>query len=43
MRFRILGPLEVSDDDRPRDVGATERRALVAPPRNGSSLTRAGT
>ena len=28
MRFRIYGPLEVSDDNRPLDAGAIEQRSL---------------
>ena len=28
MRFRILGPLEVSDDDRPLDLGVAKQRSL---------------
>lgn len=30
MQFRILGPLEVSDEDRPLDLGAPKQRALLA-------------
>src|ERR671918_961043 len=30
MRFRILGPLEVSDQDRPLDLGAIKQRSLLA-------------
>jgi DNA-binding SARP family transcriptional activator len=30
MEFRLLGPLEVSDDDRPVEIGRGRRRALLA-------------
>jgi DNA-binding SARP family transcriptional activator len=30
MEFRLLGPLEVSDDDRPIEIGRGRRRALLA-------------
>lgn len=30
MQFRLLGPLEVSDQDRPLDLGATKQRSLLA-------------
>src|SRR5215208_7273273 len=30
MEFRILGPLEVTDDDRPLDLGGTKQRSLFA-------------
>jgi DNA-binding SARP family transcriptional activator len=30
MQFRLLGPLEVSEQDRPLDLGATKQRSLLA-------------
>src|SRR5918999_2775567 len=30
MQFRILGPLEASDQERPLDLGATKQRSLLA-------------
>jgi DNA-binding SARP family transcriptional activator len=30
MRFRILGPLEVLDEDRPVELGRPKQRALLA-------------
>ena len=30
MDFRLLGPLEVSDDDRPIEIGRGRRRSLLA-------------
>jgi DNA-binding SARP family transcriptional activator len=30
MEFRILGPLEVLEDDRPLDLGGQRQRGLIA-------------
>jgi hypothetical protein len=38
MQSRILGPLEVSDDDRRLELGATKRRSLRS--RGPTSLSR---